>query len=99
MRQRLLVYCLWCSIDELIVLNKISRQSPGVISASMSNERRAVFRVAGVAFRWFVDAAGLSGVNEVTIAFIDCLFVGEAGVGVAFWQPRYGHAALSYGWG
>jgi hypothetical protein len=57
----LLVCCPWCGVDELISLNKISRRSPVVISASMSNERRAGLRVAGVALRWFVDAAALSG--------------------------------------
>jgi hypothetical protein len=95
-RQRLLVCCPWCGVDKLIALNKISRRSPAVISASVSNERRAVFRVAGVTFRWFVDAAALLGVNAVAIAFVDRLFVGEVGVGVAFRQPRHGHA-LSYG--
>ena len=50
----------------------------------MTNERRAVFRVTRVAFRWSVDAATSLGVDAVAIAFIDCSFVGEAGVGVAF---------------
>ena len=54
------------------------------MSASMTNERRAVFRVTRVAFRWSVDAATSSGVDAVAIVFIDLLFVGEAGVGVAF---------------
>ncbi len=69
-----------------------------VISATVTDERRAVFRVMGVAFRWSVDAATSSGVDAVAIAFVDCLFLGEAGVGVAFWQWRYGHV-LSYGYG
>ncbi len=55
------------------------------MSASMTNERRAVFRVTGVAFRWSVDATALLGVDAVAIVFIDLLFVGKAGVGVAFW--------------
>jgi hypothetical protein len=83
-----LVYCPWCGVNELIVLNKISRRSPAVISASVSDERRTVFRVAGVVFRWFVDAAALLGVNAVAIAFVNCLFVGEAGVGVAFFATK-----------
>jgi hypothetical protein len=95
---RLLVCCPWCGVDELIVLNKISRWSPAVISASVSDERKVVFRVAGVAFRWCIDAATLLGVNAEAIVFVVRLFVGEAGAGVAFWQPRYGHA-LSYGCG
>jgi hypothetical protein len=85
-------------VDELVVLNNISGWSQAVISASVTNESRANFRVTGVAFRWPVDAGTLLGVDAVAIAFVDLLFVGEAWVGVAFWRWRYGHV-LSYGCG